>query len=362
MIPNQKSNTAFKSIFIGSSERLYLQKAMKATSRSFALVTPCFEEPFDAVMSAAYLVFRVADNIEDCFYSDREKKDLYEKLRILIRDSTSVEDIYERWSELDWPGLTTEERQLMSKDGGVQLWEIFFSFPDFVQTSIARWLEEMIVGTLELAESSDRGQNLLVEEVTILASEDIYNRYCYFVAGTVGRMGTELANSFYEIVPQQAEKLSQLSEDCGRALQKTNIVKDFEKDLSERKLCYLPKSWMDEVELSPLKLEDAPLQWKRMVILDALESANKSVEYVLTIPENATGFKLASLMCLLPAYQTLLFASQNHQTLFTPKHHVKISRETFSQCFTDAKSMLKGDRQLQEYSENLQEQIETALR
>ncbi len=358
---DRKKNIAFKSIFVGASERLYLQKVMKAVSRSFALVTPCCEEPFDAVMTTAYLIFRVADNIEDCLYSNQKKKELYDELRRFIQDTNLVKQTYEAWTQLDWPGLMTDEKQLMCIEGGLKLWEIFFSFPDFIQALIAHWVEEMIIGNLELSMSNGNGQILSVDGVKILASEAIYNRYCYFVAGTVGYMGTELANSFYEIASPQAERLMKFSEDCGKVLQKTNIVKDFASDLSERKFCYLPKSWMDEVELSPFKLEGAPIQWKRKVILDVVQSANQSGEYVLTIPENASGFKLACLMCLLPAYQTLLFAAQNHQTLFTPEHYVKISRETFSQCFTDAKAILNDNRQLLDYSQSLQAKIDLAL-
>ena len=362
MVPNQKRNIAFQSIFIGVSDRLYLQKAMKATARYIALATPCFEEPLDVVISTACLVFRIADNIEDCLYSIQEKKDLYEHLHLLIQDASSVERIYEHWTQLHWPGLTTEERQLMCIEEGVKLWKIFFSFPDFIQASISRWLEEMISKTSELISVNDNSKILLVGEIAILASEEIYNRYCSFVAGTTSHMLTELANSFYNIVPQQAEKLSNLSEDCGRSLQKINIIRDFRKDLLERKLCYLPKTWMDEVALRPLRLEDAPLQWKRMVILDALQSVNQSIDYVLTIPENATGFKLATLIALLYAYQTLFFASRRHQNLFTPDHFIKISRKTFLQCFTDAQSMLNDNRQLLNYSQDLQEKINLSLR
>ena len=171
MIANQSTEIVFKSIYISSLDRLYLQKAMKAVSRSFALVTPCFEEPFDAVMSTAYLIFRVADNREDCFYSDSEKEDLYENLHNLIHHENLTEEIYKSWSQLDWPGLTSEERQLMQIEGGVKLWEIFFSLPDVGQASIAHWLQEMIVGTLELAEL-DNNKFVLIENIKILQQDN----------------------------------------------------------------------------------------------------------------------------------------------------------------------------------------------
>ena len=44
----------------------YLAARMNEVSRSFALVVPSLEEPLDHYMATAYLLCRVADNIEDC--------------------------------------------------------------------------------------------------------------------------------------------------------------------------------------------------------------------------------------------------------------------------------------------------------
>ena len=52
--------------YLPSQQKKYLEKFMNQVSRSFALVTPCLEEPLDVFMPTAYLIFRVADNIEDC--------------------------------------------------------------------------------------------------------------------------------------------------------------------------------------------------------------------------------------------------------------------------------------------------------
>ena len=44
----------------------YLTGRVNEVSRSFALVVPCLEEPLDHHMATAYLLCRLADNIEDC--------------------------------------------------------------------------------------------------------------------------------------------------------------------------------------------------------------------------------------------------------------------------------------------------------
>ena len=48
------------------AEDHYIRDSMNKVSRSFALVTPCFEYPLNKFVSVAYLICRVADNIEDC--------------------------------------------------------------------------------------------------------------------------------------------------------------------------------------------------------------------------------------------------------------------------------------------------------
>ncbi|NJM28259.1 MAG: hypothetical protein HC856_08680, partial [Pseudanabaena sp. RU_4_16] len=55
------------SFYLSYEQREYWETWLSRVSRSFALVTPCFEEPLDAYMSIAYLLCRVADNIEDCY-------------------------------------------------------------------------------------------------------------------------------------------------------------------------------------------------------------------------------------------------------------------------------------------------------
>lgn len=66
-------------------------------------------------------------------------------------------------------------------------------------------------------------------------------------------------------------------------------------------------------------------------------------------------------MSLLPAYQTLLLAAEDHAQLFTPDHRVKISRPTMAKCQQDAKSMLADNETIQTYCEEIARRIEMAL-
>ena len=111
----------------------------------------------------------------------------------------------------------------------------------------------------------DPDQHPLLEDrdgVRVLAAESDYNAYCFYVAGTVGHMATELVVVHYGLADDVATRLSASCEACGRGLQKTNILKDFAEDLG-RGISYLPYTWHREADFAPLSLAGAPVQWKK---------------------------------------------------------------------------------------------------
>ena len=59
----------------------------------------------------------------------------------------------------------------------------------------------------------------------VLKSEQDYNKYCYFVAGTIGYLATELITIHYNLSKTESKALKENSEASGRALQKTNIIR-----------------------------------------------------------------------------------------------------------------------------------------
>lgn len=342
--------------YLSAQHKKYLEDCMNQVSRSFALVTPCFEEPLDAFMSTAYLICRVVDNIEDCKqpFSWRQKR--FTELKQLLQEPTLAKEMLSLWSNQDWLGLNDHQTKLMQLEEGLMLWQIYELIPDGSRASIARWAMAMVNGMEQILNPQQEPLLIKVGETAILATEADYNTYCYVAAGTVGRMGTELAINHYYLDQEIAGTLLIGSETCGRALQKTNIVKDFVEDLRQEK-CYLPNTWLQEINASPLQLNGAPRTWTQKILADVKDELDKSVSYIATIPYEATGYRLASLMCLLPAYQTLLSAAQQQDLLFTTRHNIKISRSCFSQCFEDAKSMVRDNEVLIQYSQTLQTAI-----
>lgn len=342
------------------AEKQYLDDTMNKVSRSFAVVVPSLEEPLNHCMAVAYLICRVVDNIEDCTHPFAWKQQRFQEFHQLIEDPAGAQQILAVWSQESWPGLTQDESKMMGEGGGLTLWEIYARIPARSRSTIRHWVSEMADGMLRV---EDPDQHPLLENhggVRVLATETDYNEYCFYVAGTVGHMATELVAIHYGLAEDVTTRLLATCEACGRGLQKTNIVKNFAEDLG-RGISYLPYTWHREADYAPLSLAGAPAEWKRKVIEDVVRELHDATEYVLALPYDAAGYRMASLMSLLPAYQTLLLAARRHDTLFTSAHHVKISRPTMAKCKWDAHAMLTDNDAVRRYSRRLEGEIAAAM-
>jgi len=333
---------------------------MSRVSRSFALVVNSLEEPLNYHMATAYLICRVVDNIEDCTQPFSWQQQRFDEFEQLLETPENARLILTGWDQEHWPGLTEDEVSMMGLEQGLPLWKIYAQIPVRYRTSIHHWSSAMAEG-MRLIENPEQAPQLIRHKgVQMLADEEDYNRYCFFVAGTVGHMATELVIQHYQLNDDIAETLLDTSEACGRGLQKTNILKDFAEDL-QRGVSYLPASWHQEIEYEALALAGAPIEWKHNVIDDIVGELRVATMYVLALPYTAAGYRMAALMSLLPAYQTLLLAAKKQDTLFTPKHRVKISRPTMAKCQLNAKSLLKDNEAVRLYSRRLQAEIDSAF-
>jgi farnesyl-diphosphate farnesyltransferase len=333
---------------------------MGKVSRSFALVTPWLEEPLQEQMATAYLLCRTLDNIEDCGQPLEWQRARFAEFRHLLAEPDDAMGILYKWEKYSWPGLTKEEAELMTLEGGLPLWLIYSTFPAHVRATCEHWISMMAAGMESMLDPAYEKALTWHGNIRILTSVSDYNQYCYHVAGTVGGLGTELVIAHYGLDGSVAERLLEGSTACGRALQKTNIVKDFLEDL-ERNVCYLPNEWLRQVDYLPLTLAGAPIEWSHLVIQDVLGELRAATEYVRTIPTEAKGYRIASLVCLLPAYQTIVSAAQRQPRLFTSEHQIKISRETMVRCLHEAVTMAPDNDAITEHCQRLDQAVTTAF-
>ena len=329
---------------------------MKKVSRSFALVVGYLEEPLREQLTAAYLICRVVDNIEDCTEPFDWQQRRFDEFRQLLVDPAATTSVLQAWNQHEWPGLTSDERKLMTLRDGGMLWDIYNQLPETPRTIIYRWAADMAEGMDRIEDPESTPLLVEREGVRVLESTEDYNRYCYYVAGTVGHMATDLAVAHYGFSAKTAAALEATCEACGRGLQKTNIIKDFAKDVS-RGISYLPDEWLKLVNYTPLALAGAGSAWKERVLADAIADLREATSYVLALPTDAVGYRIASLLCLFPAYQTLLQAADRQARLFTSRHQVKISRMTMVKCIRDAVKMVDNNAGILAYSRAAEEQF-----
>jgi farnesyl-diphosphate farnesyltransferase len=346
-------NDAFE---LSRTEQAYLARQLGNVSRSFALVVPFVEVPTRHYLATAYLLCRVVDNIEDCGRSTEWKDERFGEFLGLLIEPGRAEQVLGLWDGEPWPGLTDKETLLMGCDDGLMLWQIYAQMPEEPRAIVGHWTSAMAEGMRQLGDPNHCPCFVKHEGVDILEAQSDYDGYCYYVAGTVGNMASELVVRQYGLTADVAEVLQSRAEACGLSLQKTNIVKDFAEDLA-RGICYLPDEWLRKAEYLPLALQGAAPAWKAMVLGDVLTQLREATDYLLALPYTAAGYRRASLMCLLPAYQTLLLAAQRQETLFTSRHEVKISKPTMARCLVDSQALLFDNDGVRRYSRQLESAI-----
>ncbi len=344
---------------VTNSQHKYLQYWLNKVSRSFALVIPTVESPLSENLAVAYLICRIVDNIEDCANPFSWQVMRFNEFARLLEEPEQAHNILTHWDQLDWSGLTNDENRMMGLEG-LQLWQIYAQIPPEPRAIVGKWALEMAKGMQAVKTSEAPPIFLSRNGVELPLNEDDYNQYCYYVAGTVGHMATELVIQEFGVKGEIVERLLVNSEACGRALQKTNIVKDFAKDIS-RGVSYLPDTWMQSVDYSPLSLQGATPEWRYFVLKNVLDELADSVEYVVELPETAVGYRRACLLSMFPAYQTILLAAKRHELLFTPRHEVKISRMTMGLCAKDAKLMALDGEGIRDYGKNIENEVDKAF-
>ncbi len=359
-IPAEHTSAAADVHTLEPMQREYLSATMQRVSRSFALVVPCLQAPLQEYFATAYLLCRALDNIEDCARGLGWQKQRFAEFRRLLWEPQAAPAQLSEWQVDEWPGLSEDERALMTADGGAPLWSVYESFPARIRAILQTWIPRMAKGMEEVLDPAQSPPVVVRQGVRVLSTAAAYNDYCYTVAGTVGAMGTELVIDHYGLPDELARTLLAGSEACGRALQKTNVLKDFAEDL-QRQTCYLPDEWLAEIDYAPLGMGGAPADWTARVLGDILTELRSATAYVLDVPHRAADYRVASLMCLLPAYETLRSAALHRRELFTAGHQIKITRPTMARCVADAVALATDDDAIMGRSRDLETQIRAAL-
>jgi len=219
---------------IGSASRqAVLDDLLLKTSRTFALSIPRLPDPLRREVTVAYLLFRIADTLEDATdWATSRKLEELERMARLLSDPDPAESrrLASAWTAE--PPLDHEGCHELLRDSGLVV-EAMTALGDAASACVRDHTLRTIECMAGFVRRSDKKRLLQLATLKDLQS------YCYAVAGIVGEMLTELfLLECRELQPVSAS-LRGSAVQFGEALQLVNILKDSAADATEGRR-YLP--------------------------------------------------------------------------------------------------------------------------
>lgn len=268
----------------GTAEQ-YQDHALERVSRTFALTIPQLPLPLRKVVANAYLLCRAADAIEDDTALTLEQKGRYgEALLDVVAGRRRAEDLAAVLTPRLSPKSPAAERYLIQHLPLVI--RITRSFNPAQQQAIERCVRVMWKGMYRFQEKAGAyGLDTLRD----------MDAYCYYVAGVVGEMLTDLFCDYSPEIARRRTALEELASSFGKGLQMTNILKD-QRDDHERGICWLPREIFAKhgVELSalcPQHQSRAYAAAQRELLGIAHAHLRNGLAYTLLIPSNEPGIR-----------------------------------------------------------------------
>ncbi len=301
-----------QTIDLGATARL-LPKVSRTFALSIAMLPQGLQEP----VRVSYLLCRMADTIEDEPELEPSVRGcLFATLTGLVRGDRVQPEALVALAREHLVSAPPAEAELMEATGSVL--RVFRGLPQDQREAVRPWVLEMIRGMEEYALREHRMVDLADLE-----------RYCWFVAGTVGLLLTDLFRLW--AVPRVGDsELRALAEHFGLGLQLVNILKDVAGDL-QRGTCFLPTELAraHQVELAELLAPEqrrAGLALMRTLASRARHHLESARDYTLAWPEEARDVRLFCSVPLTLAWATLEEVERGEDVLREGREP-KVSRE-----------------------------------
>jgi len=314
---------------VNEADWAYCEQALVEVSRTFSKPIELLPRTLRVALTCGYLLCRVVDTVEDHEQLDNRERDALFSSFIAVLDGAQSPESF----SAHFAAFTDDDPALRLVQSLSRVMNVFQSQDADTRRVSISWLSEMANG-MRLYCRRDRPGAL-----TVINSVADLERYCYFVAGTVGHLITDLFASFMGSTGSALEPdLRARCESFGIGLQLVNILKDVTEDFA-RNRCYVPRQLC---QIEGFAREDLLAIEHRAQAHRALspiferagEHLGKAFEYVLLIPAEQVGLRLFCLLPLWMALETLVLAIGNDAVLIADRP-VKISRETVGDLIED---------------------------
>jgi farnesyl-diphosphate farnesyltransferase len=315
----------------------FCREILPAVSRTFALSIRVLPGDLQRAVLAAYLLCRIADTVEDePRMAAAAKAELLDLLLAAFADARARDDFVARAAT-----LTGERAHVRLARNAEQVFALHDAVPRASRERVEHWVREMVVGMRKFVLLYPRGIRIqTVEE---------YREYCYYVAGTVGYMLTDLWREHAPSIGTRTyEVLRERARDFGEALQTVNILKDVAQDAEHENSIYIPEHALRAQGSSHATILAAELrQANHVVIRQMVEGAwtnlGHALEYLLLIPRRALSIRLFCALPLLFAYATLRELARS-TAMLTPGGTVKITRREVKALLVAGPALIWSNR------------------
>jgi len=316
----------------------YQESILPGVSRTFALTIPVLPGALSGVVTNAYLLCRLADTIEDDVgLSDEQKSLFHERFVRVVEGSEAPEPFAEELAPLLSSRTLDDEKDLVINSAKVI--RVTHSFSNEERSALTRCVRIMCSGMPKFQRNrSQRGLRDLEE----LAS------YCYFVAGVVGEMLTELFCLHCADLRPSRARMMRLAVSFGQGLQMTNILKDIWDD-RQADTCWLPRSIFKDAEFALERLDeqhdsDAFKEGLGELVGVAHAHLRNALDYTCMVPKSEVGIRRFCLWAIGLAILTL--RNIYRQPDFTSSSQVKVSRRSVKATVVSTNMTMMSNRAL----------------
>jgi farnesyl-diphosphate farnesyltransferase len=268
-------------------------------SRSFAMVIRWLPRPLDDAVMTAYLLCRIADTLEDSPLPADERR------RLLSRFAGSLDS-----GRPEMPPAGASPAYACLTDKADEILACYRALPADARAVLRGAVTRMCEG---MSKWCDR-------EIATLADQ---NEYCWYVAGLVGLLLTDLFRLTGHVSERDAALLRPLAPDFGLALQKVNILRDLRSDLEERR-CYWPTQILARHGLTPAALLlpqnlSRSLAAMRELVADQWSYLETALRYLTLLPLGEWRIRIFCAIPLFMAVATLRRCEDNAEVFLSPR-------------------------------------------
>ncbi|MEI9951983.1 MAG: squalene/phytoene synthase family protein [Pseudomonadota bacterium] len=307
----------------------YCEQALVDVSRTFSKPIALLPQPLRVALTCGYLLCRVVDTVEDHEqFANQERDALFTAFIAVLDGEQSPESFSARFM-----AFADDDPEIRLAQSLPRVMKVFLSQDESTREASITWLSEMANGMRLYCRRERPGALTAINTVSDL------ERYCYFVAGTVGHLITDLFSTWMGSSGSALEpELRARCESFGIGLQMVNILKDVTDDFA-RNRCYVPRELcqIEGFTQENLLAVEHRLQAQRALALlfeRASEHLDEALEYVLLLPAEHVQLRLFCLLPLWMALETLVVAIGNDAVLIADRQ-VKISRDAVSEIIED---------------------------